>query len=410
MKKIVLVLCVLIITFNVDSQVIKTVNVSSAGTLSSLLSTSEKSNVTNLIVTGTIDARDVKCIRDEVSHLSVLDLGSTTIVAYNGTSGTVDAGSYSSNYPANDLPSSSFYNSSKSIAKTSLGSIILPNNLVSIGDHAFQSCSGLASITFPSSLTTISAFAFIGCSGLSKIVLPSGLKRISMGVFVDCTNLTNVDFPEGLEYIDMNAFNNCTGIQKVMLPSTLKSLGSNAFQNCTSISGNLVIPNNIARIEDNSFDNCRQIDSLTLSSSLTYVGYQAFRNCVNLKTIFSKNSAPPTLNDVCFSGATSIINVFVPVSTIYKSTISWSTLFPGDIIKNDGSVRLENVIDRQNVYATPQGIKIDGITKGVHVKLLDVNGTILYDRIVDEEQLLLNVNKYSLYIVVVGDQIFKVLI
>ena len=47
-----------------QAQVSKTINVTTAGTLSSLLTAEEKISVTNLTVTGNIDARDVMCMRD----------------------------------------------------------------------------------------------------------------------------------------------------------------------------------------------------------------------------------------------------------------------------------------------------------------------------------------------------------
>lgn len=51
-----------------------------AGTLSTLLTPTELLKVTNLILTGKIDARDVKTMRDNMPLLSVLDMAEVSIL------------------------------------------------------------------------------------------------------------------------------------------------------------------------------------------------------------------------------------------------------------------------------------------------------------------------------------------
>jgi len=64
----------LLINYFSNSQIYKTIDLTTSGTLSSLLSNEEKRNVTNLTLTGNVDTRDFKCMRDEMSVLSVLDI------------------------------------------------------------------------------------------------------------------------------------------------------------------------------------------------------------------------------------------------------------------------------------------------------------------------------------------------
>lgn len=48
------------------AQTDKRLNVTSAGTLGTLLTENEKATITNLYLTGVIDARDFKTIRDQI--------------------------------------------------------------------------------------------------------------------------------------------------------------------------------------------------------------------------------------------------------------------------------------------------------------------------------------------------------
>ena len=48
--------------------------------------------------------------------------------------------------------------------------LIIPNNVRSINNCAFQGCSGLTNLTIPNSVTTIDGSAFSGCTGLTSII------------------------------------------------------------------------------------------------------------------------------------------------------------------------------------------------------------------------------------------------
>ena len=76
--------CLLFLTLSLQAQVSKTVSIS-AGGLSSALTKAEKSSITNLTITGTIDARDFKIMRDSMAVLSVLNISNASVASYTGT-------------------------------------------------------------------------------------------------------------------------------------------------------------------------------------------------------------------------------------------------------------------------------------------------------------------------------------
>ncbi len=116
--------------------------------------------ITNLTVTGNINASDFRIMRDYMPTLAVVNLSGVTIDAYVGNQGTVQLG-IPVTYPANEIPIKAF------LGKSSLTSLILPPTITSIDDSAMKNCIGLTTITIPESVTTIKMAAFMDCSGLT---------------------------------------------------------------------------------------------------------------------------------------------------------------------------------------------------------------------------------------------------
>jgi len=50
--------------------------------------------------------------------------------------------------------------------------------VISIGDNAFDHCTGITSIIIPNTVTSIGAFAFNYCSGLTSITIPNSVTSI----------------------------------------------------------------------------------------------------------------------------------------------------------------------------------------------------------------------------------------
>jgi hypothetical protein len=76
---------------------------------------------------------------------------------------------------------------------TSITSFTIPNNVTTIGDGAFNSCTSLTSVTIPASVTSIGDYAFSGCSGLTSVTIPINVTSIGSYVFYSCTNLSNLN-------------------------------------------------------------------------------------------------------------------------------------------------------------------------------------------------------------------------
>lgn len=84
--------------------------------------------------------------------------------------------------------------------------LVIPDNVTSIGNCAFQGGSGFTSIAIPDSVTSIGRSAFSGCSGLTNITIPNSVTSIDSGTFYNCSGLTNVTIGNSVKSIGYNAF------------------------------------------------------------------------------------------------------------------------------------------------------------------------------------------------------------
>ena len=180
-------------------------------------------------------------------------------------------------------------------------SITLPANVTSIGDEAFDGCSGLTSITIPDGVTSIGRAAFYGCSGLKgelkipdsvtsiggaafdgcsgltgELKIPDGVTSIGSSVFSGCSGLTSITIPDGVTSIGNYAFYECRGLTSITIPDSVTSIGNYAFSDCSGLTGELKIPDSVTAIGSSAFRECRKLTSITIPDSVTSIGQSAF--------------------------------------------------------------------------------------------------------------------------------------
>ena len=183
-------------------------------------------------------------------------------------------------------------------------------SVTSIGDWAFNYCSGMTSVTIPNSVTSIGDQAFYACSGLTSVTIPNGVISIGEETFYWCTGLTSVTIPNGVISIGYQAFYACSGLTSVTIPNSVTSIGNYAF--CR----------------------CRGLTSVTIPNSVTSIGNRAFGDCTGLSSVTNYATTPQSINSSVFDNVDkSTCKLYVPMesASLYQAAESWSD-FPVCVI------------------------------------------------------------------------------
>jgi len=364
------------------SQVSKTINVQTPGSLSTLLTEDEKSTVTDLTLTGTIDARDIKCMRDQIAHITNLDLSNANIAAYEG----IATSTLSNSYPANEMPKSSFYRSGSSTSVTTLASITLPNSLTSIGANAFYLCTYLKSIYIGNSITNIGVEAYEGCYGLTTVTMGNSVTTIQNNAFHYCYALKNITLSEKITYLGDDAFSDCR-IEKVIFPKSLTTI-SDAFRS-------------------NNY-----LTEVTLPASITNISNWAFEYCNALKTIYCLNTIPPTCESYSFAVMPNVTTVYVPASSVsaYKNAPVWGDYFYSQIKAIPVTEVIEPKNDGIKIYSSNSNIIIEGSSKGEVLRVFSLTGQMHTAIESSGDKIVIPVLKNNIYLVKTATKTYKVYI
>ena len=211
--------------------------------------------------------------------------------------------------------------------KKKLITVVLPNNLLTIGDRAFandfftaESILNDIKIAIPNKVTHIGKEAFKN-RGLVSLILPNSVVSIGEGAFAFNT-LKSVVISNSITIIPKNAFQ-VNAFTTVTIPNSVVTIEEEAFVvgELTSIS----IPNSVQVIGKSAFGNNKLV-TLTIPATVKEIKENAFRNN-RLTTITFEGTTPPLKSDKdnkTIFDENRIQYIYVPASSV----AAYKALFP----------------------------------------------------------------------------------
>ncbi len=155
---------------------------------------------------------------------------------------------------------------------SNLKNVTICNDVLSIGERAFQYCDNLATVIIGDGVISIKAFAFSDCGNLISVTIGNSVADIGIQAFSKCTSLTNITIPNGVSTIAIHMFRNCTALTRINIPESVTVIDTGAFENCTGLTdvyynGNKNMWENITNYGDNT---CLTNATIHYTYTLTY--------------------------------------------------------------------------------------------------------------------------------------------
>lgn len=375
--KTILVIMLFLSGLNIQAQVSKQVNVKTAGTLSMFISSSVKDQITNLTVTGKLNGKDIRFIREMASSnkskLTVLDLSGANIVEGG------DSYFFYLDYTDNNNVQINLYTS---------------NN--TIGDYFFIDTK-LTSIVLPKTVTSIDSLAFVSAFSLNEIQISE-----------DNTLYTTVDgilFNKDKTELIFYPASKKGGYT---VPNSVTSINSCAFRNCRGITS-VFIPNSVTSIGAHAFNGCGYLTSATIGTGVTTIGEKAFSNCAGLKEIYNNNTTPQSIELTVFQYFYKYkCTLYVPIGAKenYLAAPEWKDF--GTIIESDITSTNQLRADAVKVYTEGETIVVEGVQSGEAISICTQAGALIQKVKATDDRVKINLPNRAIYLVKTANRTFKV--
>jgi hypothetical protein len=281
-----------------------------------------------------------------------------------------------------------------------VGDYVIPPSVTTIGENAFDGCTGLTSVVIGPNVTNID-FAFHNCAALTNITasesnaafssvegvlfnkardtlvlfpqgkrgdyqVPNSVLTIRSFAFQGCTGLLSVEIGNSVTYFDGNGvFAGCTGLLSVKIGNSVTDLGNMAFLfvGCTNLTNITVDPLNsvYASADGVLIDKSRETllkyppakaGAYSVPDGILSIESQALSDCTALTTLRIADSVTTIKSDSEFSGCTALTSVLIGSGVIGGLDRGWG-YFPFD-----GCPSLTNitVAARNPVYSSVDGV------------------------------------------------------
>ena len=198
--------------------------------------------------------------------------------------------------------------------------LVIPDEVTSIRDYAFNCGKEIREIVFHENVKTIERSAFLGCENLelTRDKLPNYLQTIGAYAFAKCKKISKVGIPSSVTEIGEAAFAMCSGMTQCIFAQEIQieKISRKLFQGCTSLE-KTTIPAGVTIIEGYAFQNCKKLDRITIPATVISILSEAFYSCTNLEAVeFEKDSKLKNIEDYVFAYCDSLKSIQIPANVI----------------------------------------------------------------------------------------------
>lgn len=347
---LIMLLCSVRVAYADDSGLVTqqiTVDVPTAGTLSNIIQSDKMYKITNLKITGSLNADDIRFIRKMAGcyyngngskydgHLQYLDLGSLSQISYVHSFEVYDENGYRSTLNDCLFPLAYLYNLKTVVLPNlykdynfslmgcrNLTTAKMPDNLEKIGNNTFKDCSSLVDISLSPTITSIGEYAFSGCSSLTEIQIPVNVTYIGKYAFYGCSSLKGINVPTDLVNISASTFENCTNLQYFFNYNYIESIGDRAFAGCSKLTRIVNLFIGSPSIGTYVFENCKSLKSVWVPENMKNLPQGMFKGCSSLSSVTLPQYLL-SIDDYAFDGCSSLADIKLP---IYLNSLGYRAL------------------------------------------------------------------------------------
>ena len=308
--------------------------------------------------------------------------------------------------------------------KTSLDTVVVGNNVISIDAEAFKGCTNLRSVTIGDAVTTIGVDAFTNCHNLNEVIMGYSVKRIGAEAFRGCHKIKTISVPSQATSIGADAFLYVKNVEYEGDASgepwgalTVNGIIDGDFIYSDSLKTKLTayigegshaeIPEGVTSIGQMAFFESENLNTVAISSSVTSIGGSAFANCYNLVAVNVPKSVRSMGRGVFRECSDATIYCEAESKPSYwnnewdykAGTIIWgSSEVPVGIADESGALK---------IYSQGNTIVVENATD--EIRVYNTMGHIV-GRDIARNVSAISVNIPGIYIVKVGNSTIKVMI
>ena len=169
-------------------------------------------------------------------------------------------------------------------ADTYVKSIVMPNSVVTLGTQAFSYCSNLESISISPNVASFPDGLFAYCASLKTITGGTNITSIGEGAFCDCYSLTSYTIPNSVTTLGDEVFYHCYSLKTLTIGNSVTSIPLRLCFECKALES-IVIPDSATLIVSSAFEGCKALTTLTIGRGVTAIQQKAFYECTALKAL-----------------------------------------------------------------------------------------------------------------------------